>query len=192
MENQDKNELLQTFINKKRNFMDEIMQGEFKTWIEKYMQEDTPKTEKILSYNVGTAGYGTTNDNSGIIKVTIDFYAETVSKDSIWKSFVQGESSYYDRNTCYIEIEVLDEENFRINYIGAEPKNLAEFQKEFKEYKKTHTETVVVPLEESKEYNAQNVVKLSNGITALSVILIVLSIGFVIYKVINKNKQKPL
>lgn len=182
MENQDRNEVLQIFVQKNSKFMDEIVNNQFKNWIEQYMGDDIPENEKILNYNIGTVGYGTTNDNSGIIKATIDFTAETKSENSIWKNYIQGQSTYYDRNTCYIEIEVLDEKNYKINYIGSEPKNLAEFKRQFEEYKQTHKKVVVVPAEENVRLNSENILKVSNGITIIAGILIVLSVGFIIAK----------
>ena len=188
MENQDRKDVAQNFLSKNHNFMDELMQNEFNNWIEQYMREDTPENEKILNYDVGTAGYSTTQDNSGIIKVTFDFTAETASKDSIWKNFIQGESNYLDRNTCYIELEVLDEENYQINYIGAEPKNLAEFQKQFEKYQEEHKEVIMVSAEDDTNLNSENVLKVSTGITMIAGILIVFSVGFVIMRLIKLKK----
>lgn len=187
MENKDRNELVQSFFKTNREFLDEIVQKTFKEWIEQFMQEDMPDDEKILNYTVGSVGTTPSNDNSGIIKVNINFSIDPAFEKTIWKTS-EHKNNYWDTNICYIEIEILDEENYRINYIGTEPKNLAEFQKQFEEYKKEHQEIVVVGAEESNEFQAEQVVNLSHGITLISSVLVALCMIFVIIKIIKIKK----
>lgn len=190
MENEENmNELVQTFINRNHDLHDRVIK-DFEEWIKQYMSEDTPENERILSYSVNSTGFGPKNDNSGNMTMSVVFSTENASKDSIWKEYIKGKSTYSDLNTCYIEAKILDEENYEITYIGNEPKNLKEFEKQFEEYKATHTETVAVSGDDTNNLNSANVVKLSNGISIVSGILIVLSVSFIIYKLVKINRRK--
>ena len=186
-ENQNKDELVQTFLNKNYNFRNE-MEEEFKNWIEPYTKEDTPNNEKILSYEIGSTGYNPTFDNSGIIRANVKFSVKTASEDSIWNNYIKGESTYLDYNTCYMEFKVLDEDNYETTYIGAEPKNLKEFQRQFNEYQEQNKEVVVIPANNGNEFNIEQINIISNKITIFSIIVIILSVSFVIFKLIKYKK----
>lgn len=180
MENQDRNNIVQTFLKKNRDFLEEIKQKEFNEWISSYMQADTPEEEKILSYEIGSYGSTPSNDNSGIVKVNFRFMAETALENSIWDSS--------EPNTCYIEVEILDENNYQVNYISNEPKNLAEFKRQFEKYKKEHQEVIIVPAKENVDLSGKQVEEISSNITIIASIFIGLSIVFVIWKSLKMKK----
>jgi len=161
---------------------DDIWQAEVNKWLEPFKSEETPVEKRITDFRISS--WCPHINNKDEIKVNFQYEVIPVDENNTeWEN--------PRRNHGFIHMVNKDGE-YVVEYLSDVPKNYDKFLEEFEKWQKENETKETVEVQgEKEELNSNNEIdKMSDGIVAICVIVLVIVVAFAVIKFLKKKFPK--